>query len=69
MTSTGTPASNRAWLSARGYEVAPLFKPHSPLPNIERIKHMPNNYGNGGGYPSTTGNSSGGGRSNGPRGK
>ena len=28
---------------------------------------MPNNYGNGGGYPSTTGNSSGGGRSNGPR--
>jgi hypothetical protein len=28
---------------------------------------MPNNYGNGGGYPSTTGNSSGRGRSNGPR--
>lgn len=28
---------------------------------------MTNNYGNGGGYPSTTGNSSGGGRSNGPR--
>ena len=28
---------------------------------------MPNNYGNGGGYPSTTVNSSGGGRSNGPR--
>jgi len=28
---------------------------------------MPNNYGNGGGYPSTTGNSSGTGRSNGPR--
>ena len=26
------------------------------------------NYGNGGGYPSTTGNPSGGGRSNGPRG-
>ena len=26
------------------------------------------NYGNGGGYPSTTGNKSGGGRSNGPRG-
>lgn len=25
---------------------------------------MPDNYGNGGGYPSTTGNSSGGGRSN-----
>ena len=31
------------------------------------IKHMPNNYGNGGGYPSTTGNSSGGGRYNAPR--
>jgi hypothetical protein len=30
---------------------------------------MANNYGNGGGYPSTTGNPSGGGRSNGPRGK
>jgi len=30
---------------------------------------MSNNYGNGGGYPSTTGNSSGGGRSNGSRGK
>jgi len=28
---------------------------------------MPDNYGNGGGHPSTTGNSSGGGRSNGPR--
>ncbi len=28
---------------------------------------MPGKYGNGGGYPSTTGNSSGGGRSNGPR--
>jgi hypothetical protein len=28
---------------------------------------MPDNYGNGGGYPSTTDNSSGGGRSNGPR--
>ena len=28
---------------------------------------MPDNCGNGGGYPSTTGNSSGGGRSNGPR--
>jgi len=28
---------------------------------------MPDNYGNGGGYPSTAGNSSGGGRSNGPR--
>ena len=28
---------------------------------------MTNNYGNGGGYPSATGNSSGGGRSNGPR--
>jgi hypothetical protein len=27
-----------------------------------------NNYGNAGGYPSTTGNPSGGGRSNGPRG-
>lgn len=27
------------------------------------------NYGNAGGYPSTTGNKSGGGRSNGPRGK
>ena len=27
------------------------------------------NYGNGGGYPSTNGNPSGGGRSNGPRGK
>jgi hypothetical protein len=30
---------------------------------------MANNYGNGGGYPSTNGNPSGGGRSNGPRGK
>jgi hypothetical protein len=30
---------------------------------------MPDNYGNGGGYPSTTGNSSGGGRSKGPLGK
>jgi hypothetical protein len=30
---------------------------------------MPDNYGNGGGYPATTGNPSGGGRSNGPRGK
>jgi hypothetical protein len=30
---------------------------------------MANNYGNGGGYPSQTGNPSGGGRSNGPRGK
>jgi hypothetical protein len=30
---------------------------------------MPNNYGNGGGYTSTTGKPSGGGRSNGPRGK
>ena len=28
---------------------------------------MPDNYGNGGGYPATTGNPSGGGRSNGPR--
>ena len=28
---------------------------------------MPDSYGYGGGYPSTTGNSSGGGRSNGPR--
>ena len=28
---------------------------------------MPDNYGNGGGYPSTTRNPSGGGRSNGPR--
>jgi len=28
---------------------------------------MPDNYGNDGGYPSTTGNPSGGGRSNGPR--
>jgi len=28
---------------------------------------MTDSYGNGGGYPSTTGNSSGGGRSNGPR--
>lgn len=28
---------------------------------------MANNYGNGGGYPSTTGKPSGGGRSNGPR--
>lgn len=28
---------------------------------------MPDNYGNGGGYPSTTGNPSGDGRSNGPR--
>jgi hypothetical protein len=36
-------------------------------PNIERISTMPDNYGNGGGYPSTTGNPSGGGRSNGPR--
>ncbi len=38
-------------------------------PRIERINNMANNYGNGGGYPSTTGNPSGGGRSNGPRGK
>jgi hypothetical protein len=38
-------------------------------PNIERINTMPDNYGNGGGYPSTTGKPSGGGRSNGPRGK
>ena len=30
---------------------------------------MPNNYGNGGGYPSTNSNPSGGGRSDGPRGK
>lgn len=28
---------------------------------------MPDNYGNAGGYPSTTGKPSGGGRSNGPR--
>jgi hypothetical protein len=28
---------------------------------------MPDNYGNGGGYPSTTGNLSGSGRSNGSR--
>jgi hypothetical protein len=28
---------------------------------------MPDNYGNGGGYPSTTCNPSGGDRSNGPR--
>ncbi len=35
--------------------------------NIERINTMPDNYGNGGGYPSTTGKPSGGGRSNGPR--
>ena len=34
---------------------------------IERINNMPDNYGNGGGYPSTTGNPSGGDRSNGPR--
>lgn len=30
---------------------------------------MPNNYDNGGGYPSTAGNPSGGGRGNSPRGK
>jgi hypothetical protein len=30
---------------------------------------MANNYGNGGGYPSTNSNPSGGGHSNGPRGK
>jgi hypothetical protein len=65
--STGTPASNRAWNFARGCEAAPLFNPNPNPPKIERINNMPNNYGNGGGYPSTTGNSSGGGRSNGPR--
>ena len=65
--STGTPASNRAWNFARGCEAAPLFHLHHSLQNIERINNMPDNYGNGGGYPSTTGNSSGGGRSNGPR--
>jgi len=38
-----------------------------PTPRIER-QHM-SDQGNGGNYPSTTGNPSGGGRGNGPRGK
>lgn len=53
------------------YRVTPALRPFdsrtaSPTPTPHTMR---DNYGNAGGYPSTTGNPSGGGRSNGPRGK
>jgi hypothetical protein len=63
------------WSSLADYTVeAPVIKPLRPsdkrmVSPTPTPTPMPDNYGNAGGYPSTTGNTSGGGRSNGPRGK
>ena len=68
--STGTAASSKLRPRYfRGAAKQPRFSTPTPTLKLERINNMANNYGNGGGYPSTNSNPSGGGRSNGPRGK
>ena len=63
MTSTGT-AATKTKVANLGASQRPFVKTNI---NLNPPSYMANNYGNAGGYPSTTGRPSGGNRSNGSR--